>query len=165
MKLKRTIKKSNTTKLFYDRYLYRVSIHNSLCSFFRDRNFTFAREQLDKLQTLYDSKMPLRMSWGLRQQEVSLEDFIQAKFLLAEFEKWVSKRVGARPRSMPMATWLRRSIPVDCDDLVLLYERAVFGLNAESRRSLDDSIQIVKLRWKEQEKTPGTKDARGVVKF
>ena len=76
--------------------------------------------------------------------------------LLAEFEKWVSKRVGARPRSMPMATWLRRSIPVDCDELVLLYERAVFGLNAESRRSLDDSIQIVKLRWKEQEKTPGT---------
>jgi hypothetical protein len=85
--------------------------------------------------------------------------------LLDEFEKWVSKRVGARPRSMPMATWLRRSIPVDCDELVLLYERAVFGLNAESRRSLDDSIQIVKLRWKEQEKTPGTKDARGVVKF
>ena len=85
--------------------------------------------------------------------------------LLAEFEKWVSKRVGARPRSMPMATWLRRSIPVDCDELVLLYERTVFGLNAESGRSLDDSIQIVKLLWKEQEKTPGTKDARGVVKF
>ena len=85
--------------------------------------------------------------------------------VLDEFEKWASKRVGARPRSMPMATWLRRSIPVDCDDLVLRYERAVFGFNAESRRSLNDSIQIVKLLWKEQEKTPGTKDARGVVKF
>lgn len=85
--MQKTTQRSSTTKLFYDRYLYRVSIHNSLSSFFRDKNFTYAREQLDKLQTLYDYQQPLRLKWGLRNAEVSLEDFVSAKFLLSEFEK------------------------------------------------------------------------------
>jgi protein-glutamine gamma-glutamyltransferase len=92
----------------------------------------------------------------------SWENSIREIGLLKDFEKWLSKRIGKRPRSMPLGTWLRRSLPVGCDELVQRYERAAFGANADSGGDLEGPIRIAKQLWKEQEKTPGTKDARGV---
>lgn len=89
------------------------------------------------------------------------EQTVRETGLLKDFEKWLTKRVGERPRSMPMATWLRYSLPSGCDEFVLLYERAAFGAN-HSGVTLEDSIRIVKQLWKDHEKTPGTKDVRGV---
>ena len=89
------------------------------------------------------------------------EQSVRETGLLKDFEKWLTKRVGERPRSMPMATWLRYSLPSGCDEFVLLYERAVFGAN-DSGVSLEASIRIVKQLWKDHEKTPGTKDVQGV---
>ena len=89
------------------------------------------------------------------------EQSIRETGLLKDFEKWLTKRVGERPRSMPMATWLRRSLPSGCDEFVLLYERTAFGAD-DSGVSLERSIWIVKQLWKNREKTPGTKDVRGV---
>ena len=89
------------------------------------------------------------------------EQTVRETGLLKDFEKWLTKRVGERPRSMPMATWLRYSLPSGCDEFVLLYERAAFGAN-DSGVILEDSIRIVKQLWKDHEKTPGTKDVRGV---
>jgi hypothetical protein len=89
------------------------------------------------------------------------EQTVRETGLLKDFETWLTKRVGERPRSMPMATWLRYSLPSGCDEFVLLYERAAFGAN-DSGVILEDSIRIVKQLWKDHEKTPGTKDVRGV---
>ena len=89
------------------------------------------------------------------------EQSIRETGLLKDFEKWLTKRVGERPRSMPMATWLRRSLPSGCDEFVLLYERTAFGAD-DSGVSLERSIWIVKQLWENREKTPGTKDVRGV---
>ena len=96
-----------------------------------------------------------------RESSDKWEQFIRENGLLRDFEMWLIKRVGERPRSMPMATWLRRSLPSGCDEFVLLYERAAFGTN-DSGVSLEASIRIVKQLWKDHEKTPGTKDVRGV---
>jgi len=83
------LKKSlETTKLFYDRYLYKVSVKNSLSSIFRDKNLSFAKHELGKLQYQHDNEnYPLNLVKGLRQVHISYEDFFHAKFLLNEFEK------------------------------------------------------------------------------
>ena len=96
-----------------------------------------------------------------RESSDKWDQSIRENGLLKDFEMWLMKRVGERPRSMPMATWLRRSLPSGCDEFVLLYERAVFGAN-DSGVSLEASIRIVKQLWKDHEKTPGTKDVQGV---
>lgn len=82
------MKKCETIKLFYDTYIYKVSLKNSLASIFRDKNLTFARDELDKLQYLYERKVyPLTITRGLRSSQVSFEEFVNAKYLLSEFEK------------------------------------------------------------------------------
>lgn len=75
---------------------------------------------------------------------------IQKKGLLKDFEKWLSKRVGERPRAMPMGTWLRRSLPVSCIGFVERYESAAFRVSVETTKSLEDEIRAVKQLWKEQ---------------
>jgi hypothetical protein len=100
-----------------------------------------------------------------RNSSDSWEISIRDAGLLKDFEKWLSKRVGERPRSVPMSTWLRRSLPVGCDELVQFYESAAFGTDPHSRGRLEGSIRTVKELWKEQENTPGTKVVRGVNKL
>lgn len=80
--------KFETLKLFYNRYNYKISIKNSLGSIFRDKNLTFARDELDKLQYMHEGKdYPLTILRGLRTINVPFDDFLTAKFLLSEFEK------------------------------------------------------------------------------
>ena len=89
------------------------------------------------------------------------EESVRKAGLLRDFEKWLSKRVGPRPRSMPMGTWLRRSLPLGCGELVKQYESATFRGGEASERSLEEEILIAKQLWKEQEKTPGTNKVHG----
>jgi len=63
---------------------------------------------------------------------------------------------------MPMGTWLRRSLPLGCGDLVKQYESATFRGGEASERDLEGEILNAKQRWKEQEKTPGTNKVHGV---
>ena len=90
------------------------------------------------------------------------EESVRKAGLLKDFEKWLAKRAGQRPRSMPMGTWLRRSLPLGCDDLVKQYESATFREGDGSGANLEDEIKAAKTLWKDHEKTPGTKDARRV---
>lgn len=78
--------KYNSTKLFFDKYLYKVSINSQLATIFRSKNLGFARNELDRLQLLADKKHTLSRVYGIRQQPVTLEHFETAKKLLHLFQ-------------------------------------------------------------------------------
>ena len=76
-----------TTKLFYDVYLYKLVVVNGLSYLFRDKNLSLAKEELDLLQQQYDSDEPLtRGSYGFK-YPVEHNTFIEAKNLYIEFCK------------------------------------------------------------------------------
>ena len=81
------VNKFETTKLFYDQYLYKLTVVNPLASIFRGKNLTYARQQLDKLQLQYETKSNLAFSYiyGARIINLSDQDFTAAKILLVEF--------------------------------------------------------------------------------
>lgn len=81
------VQKYETVKLFYDEYAYKIVILNSLSYFFRDKNFAFAKEQIDKLQTQYEKNEPLRISKFRKEVPVDLLTFTDAKNLYIEFIK------------------------------------------------------------------------------
>ena len=81
------VNKFETTKLFYDQYLYKLTVVNPLASIFRGKNLTYARQQLDKLQLQYETKSNLALyyAYGARTINLSEQDFTAAKILLVEF--------------------------------------------------------------------------------
>jgi len=79
--------KCETTKLFYDEYLYKLVVVNGLSYLFRDKNLSNAKEELDVLQQKYDSNEPLtRGSYGYK-YPVDLDTFFEAKNIYIEFCK------------------------------------------------------------------------------
>ena len=78
------INQKETKKLFYNQYLYKAALHNPLATIFRDKNFTYARQQLDILQLKYESGKKLQLNQ--HRKSVSVEQFVAAKFLLAELD-------------------------------------------------------------------------------
>jgi len=77
-----------TKKLFWDRYLFRISVFNGLSYIFRSKKLDYAREILDQLQTLYDNDQPLVISSNLRNKHITEQDFVNAKALLKELLKY-----------------------------------------------------------------------------
>jgi len=74
------IDNSYTTKLFYDQYLYKLVITNSLASIFRNNNLAYARGQLDRIQLDYESNSVLRLTMysrniAITKQECSCKNF------------------------------------------------------------------------------------------
>ena len=76
-----------TKKLFYDRYLYKVSIRNSLAHLFRAKKFDVTKYMLDALQTQHDNLQPLTIKSGLRQTTISQDTFLHAKSLYNRLHK------------------------------------------------------------------------------
>lgn len=82
------MKKFETTKLFWGKYLYKLSIRNSLAPCFRGKNLSYAREVLDGLQLSYEKGEPLvRSSWK-KEIPVSESSFFDAKTLLSKFKNF-----------------------------------------------------------------------------
>ena len=82
--VKRKFNEFETTKLFYNEYLYKLAIANPLACIFRDKNLTYAREQLDILQSEYELSSKLVFNVPLQKVKLSVEEFVTAKFILAE---------------------------------------------------------------------------------
>lgn len=75
-----------TTKLFWGKYLYKLSVHNELASIFRCRNLSNARQVLDELQLSYEAGLPLeRVNWR-RVNRVQEHSFIDAKLIYNNFK-------------------------------------------------------------------------------
>lgn len=75
------LKKLETTKLFWDKYLYKLCINNGIGSIFRDKNLSYVRGVLDKLQQQYDSGNPLVIENYYRQIPVKELSFLDARKL------------------------------------------------------------------------------------
>ena len=78
------IHEKETTKLFYNEYLYKLVLRNNLVSIFRGQNFTYARQQLDILQTKYENGDYLKLDQA--PLNITVEQFVGAKFLLTELD-------------------------------------------------------------------------------
>ena len=75
------LKKLETTKLFWDKYLYKLCINNGIGHIFRDKNLSYAREVLDKLQQQYESGNALIIESHYRQIPVKELSFLDARKL------------------------------------------------------------------------------------
>lgn len=79
------MKTKETTKLFYNEYLYKLEIRNSLSNHFREKNLSLARGVLDSLQSLYDHGDPLEIIQGLRKYSILEEEYFDARRLYSMF--------------------------------------------------------------------------------
>lgn len=80
------MQKYETTKLFWDEFLYKLTITNKLAPIFREKKFSYSREILDKIQSQQDENEPLSFSRGIRRSDpVSEEAFRDAKLLFRYF--------------------------------------------------------------------------------
>ena len=82
------LKKHETTKLFYNKYLYRLGIRNPLASIFRNKNFAYASTILDQLQLDYEAGQPLQVTYVMRVQPIRIQDFKDAQILYNELTRY-----------------------------------------------------------------------------
>ena len=82
------LKKHETTKLFYNKYLYRLGIRNPLASIFRNKNFAYASTILDQLQQDFESGLPLQVTYVMRVQPIRIQDFKDAQILYNELTRY-----------------------------------------------------------------------------
>ena len=85
----------------------------------------------------------------------SWEESVRKQGLLRDFERWLSRRVGSRPSSMPLGSWLRKHLPEGGRVLAKSYEVATFRPEVPGAGVLKKEIRLAKSSWKEQQKTPG----------
>jgi hypothetical protein len=77
------LRNRETTKLFYNEYPYKLGIYNPLAHIFREKKFKFAREELTKLQELYERNEPLTLG-SFRRKTYDLNIFLECKWLYEE---------------------------------------------------------------------------------
>lgn len=84
--LRRTrLKLCETTKLFWDEYPYKLVLKNKTAHIFRNKNLSYARQILDKMQTSYVENQPLCLTRGFRMDTVTEQQFLDSKKLLHFF--------------------------------------------------------------------------------
>lgn len=91
------MKKLETTKLFWGKYLYKLCINNGIGSIFRDKNLSHAREVLDTLQQQYESGKPLLLSSFSRETPVKELSFLDARKLykfISRTDDWTLRIEG-----------------------------------------------------------------------
>ena len=74
-----------TTKLFYDTYLYKVSITCPIAPIFREKQLSKARGVLDDFYTQLDNRGFITDQWGQRTKTISTSTLIHACHLYNEF--------------------------------------------------------------------------------
>lgn len=92
------LKKFETTKLFWGKYLYKLCIKNGIGTIFRDKNLSYAREVLDTLQQQYEEGEPLIASRFFREIPVTEISFLDARKLykfLSKQNDWTLRIEGA----------------------------------------------------------------------
>jgi len=82
------LKTHDTTKLFYDQYVYKLTFINGLASIFRNKNLTYARMILDRLDSSEQDGEPLAVRRVRRIEPVTIAQFNDAKKLIQFFYKF-----------------------------------------------------------------------------
>lgn len=116
------LKKHKSNKLYYDKYLYKLGVLNSLSHIFREKNLTYARSILDQIQHNYEEETRLYYKVYLSERPVSHLHFNEAKILLTEFSKADDYMIRVESARCYIysndRSWLGRlSNKVNCDQL------------------------------------------------
>jgi hypothetical protein len=82
------LKKCRTTKLFWDKYLYKFVLSNSVGSIFRSKNLSYARKVLDNLQSQYESGDQLKIERFRRYDIIKESHFLDARKLYKFLSKY-----------------------------------------------------------------------------
>lgn len=121
------MKRFESYKLFYGKYLYRLEINNSLATTFREKNLPYAKKKLDQLQQNYDNQLELIVGFGLRKTPVDLNDFIDAKRLYHIFSNYNDYKLRVERNFLNIyandLSWLEKIInTVDKESVVSLHK-------------------------------------------
>ena len=82
------MKKVETRKLLFGKYLYKITLMNVLGTIFRGKNFTYAGEVLDVLQQDYENGRPLvRKVWS-KEFKVPQTHFTDCQIIFNTCAKW-----------------------------------------------------------------------------
>lgn len=81
------MKKFNSPKKYYEKYWYKLEFFNSIAHIFRDKNFAYARSMLESIQHEYDKGTELILRKAYIEIPVSMEDFLDAKYLLQKLSQ------------------------------------------------------------------------------
>jgi len=84
------LQKLYTTKLFYNKYIYKLRVKSDVASLFRGLNLGFVKSKLDAMQRDAEADLPIQSPYnhGLhRRNIVSLETFMDACVLYNTLEK------------------------------------------------------------------------------
>ena len=127
MRWRRRLKKFETTKLFYNKYLYKLTLRNSLSPIFRDKNLSFARQVLDKLQHKYEHGERLIFELGIREKPITEDNFLDSKKLYKIFSKCDDYKLRVQGNSISIYSndknWLTTISDTVCaTSLELFYE-------------------------------------------
>ena len=84
------LQKFYTTKLFYNKYLYKARIKNSVTSIFRGLNLGFVKSKLDAMQRDAEADLPIASPFNYslgKHKTISLETFMDACVIYNALEK------------------------------------------------------------------------------
>lgn len=79
------MKKFETTKLYWDKYLYKLVIYNRIGTIFRDKNLSHARQVLDTMQQLHESGESIKLERHRRVDYIQESHFLDAHKLYKFF--------------------------------------------------------------------------------
>lgn len=74
-------------KLFYDKYIYKLNVLNTLGHIFRNKNFTWAGTVIDKLQFDHEKHQPLYYDTMIRRIPIPPKHLHDATFMFNEFTR------------------------------------------------------------------------------
>ena len=81
------MKKVETRKLFFGKYLYKIALMNVLGSIFRGKNFTSAGEVLDTLQQDYEEGLPLSRKFWSKEYKIPTSHFTDCQIIFNTCQK------------------------------------------------------------------------------
>ncbi len=78
------MKKFETKKLFYNKYLYGMSFRNPIASIFRNKNFRYAKSIIDDLQRSHESGLPLWIKKTMKEKQIRQDEFTDVRTFFNE---------------------------------------------------------------------------------
>lgn len=82
------MKITETNKLYYNKYVYRLNIRCALSTIFRHKDLSKARSSLDHIQQCAEAELPLYIPNRFFRNEVTLEDFQDACLIFSYLKNY-----------------------------------------------------------------------------
>ena len=79
--------KYNTIKLFYNEYANKLVIRNQLAHLFREKQWTYAKDQLDRMQHDFENGLSVQWTRGRIVEYIDRQTFQEAQILFNELNR------------------------------------------------------------------------------